>query len=157
AADGPEDLDEPVVQPEEDVAHALGIEGALGIAGDDGVLVLELVLQHVLDGGPERRVAIPGPDQEGLAHSVDLDRRQHGGDGGCPEEAAEPDEDGELQPPAEVEGGEAETEELLPEREVTRLHGNELVEHALQMPRSHAAERLVEGKVEELVEDQPAP
>jgi len=64
-ADGAQDLDQAVVQPEKDVADALWIEVSLGPAHHDGILVLELVLEDA----PNRRShgALPYRQFAGLA------------------------------------------------------------------------------------------
>ena len=71
----------PVVQAEEDVANALGIDAALFIAHHYGILVPELVLEHGAERRAERPVAEAVPHVEILAHAVHLDRLEHEMDG----------------------------------------------------------------------------
>src|SRR5262249_20779657 len=76
-AHGAHDLDEAVVEPEEYVAHRLRTDVPVGLTGDDGVFVLELVLQHLAHRRPERAVAVALPHVEVLPHPMDLDRLEH--------------------------------------------------------------------------------
>src|SRR3989442_15961043 len=57
AADGAEDLDEAVVQPEKEVADHLGVDAPLAaIGGAPPVLLLELLLARPAHGGAQRAV-----------------------------------------------------------------------------------------------------
>jgi hypothetical protein len=119
--------------------------------------VLELVLQHLAHGGAEWAVAVALPDVEVLLDAVDLDRLEHDVDRRRAEDPARGDDDREPQAAAEVQARDVlETEELLPERDVARLDGNQRLEHAAQAGRRDGVQRAVERQVEDLVEDEAA-
>jgi hypothetical protein len=75
--------------------------------------VLELVLQHLADRGPQGTVLVLSPHREVLAHPEDLDRLQDQVDGGGAEDAGHRDHQPELEPAAPVETRQIEAEELL--------------------------------------------
>src|SRR3989442_2558274 len=158
AADGAEDLDEAVVEPEEEVADHLGVDAPLAaVGGDHHVLVLELVLEHLAHGGAQRGVAVALPDVEVLLDAVDLDRLEHHVDGRRAEEAAHGDDERELETASRVERRDVlETEERLPEGDMARLDRDERVEDRPHARRRDLAQRAVEGEIEDLVEDETA-
>ena len=117
--------------------------------------MLELVLEHLADRAAERPVGVAAPDGEVLAHAVDLDGFEDEMDGRRAEEPAGADDDRELQPAPGVESRKLEAEEALPERDVTRLDRDELVERPDEVAARDVAERGVEREIEQLVEDEP--
>src|SRR5262249_52483390 len=70
------------------------------------------------------------------------------------QQAAEEPEQLELRAPPPVECGDPDVEEVLPEGDVAGLDPDQLRERLRGPPPRHAAQRAVEGEVEELVEDQ---
>ena len=89
AADGPQDLDQAIIQSEENVSHARRIEFSLRIPGHDLILVLELVLEDVPNRGTKWAIAVGAPDPQILAHTVDLYRLQHEMNRGLAEKPAD--------------------------------------------------------------------
>ena len=77
-------------------------------------------------------------------------------DGGIAEEAAESREEPELETAAEVEILDLLAEEVLPEDPVSGLDGDQLVEDRPQIRAGGTTQRPIEGKVEQLVEDELA-
>src|SRR5262249_9145188 len=154
AAHGAQNLDEAVVEAEKDVAHSLGVDASVLLAGDEDVLVLEFVLQNLADRGAQRAVAVAPPYIEILLDAVDFDRLEHDVDRGGAEDPAHGDDEHEPQPAPHVQACDMlETEELLPERDVARLVGDQGLERAVQARRCDRQERPVEREVEDLVED----
>ena len=60
----------------------------------------------------------------------------------------------EFEAAGEIEGGQLEIEELLPEGEVLRLNQDELVEHLPRFAVDDLAQGLVERQIEQLVQDE---
>src|SRR3990172_12964111 len=120
-ADRPQDLDQAVVQPEQEVPDPFGVDLALGQTGHDLVLVLEFVLQDLPDRPPQGASLVGLPDRQILPPPVDLDGFQHQMRRPRPEDPADPDEEPELDAAPQIEGADFDPEELLPEGEVLRL------------------------------------
>src|SRR5262249_56382646 len=83
-----------------------------------------------------------------------LDRVEREVDRRAAQQAAEEPEQLELRAPPPVECGDPDVEEVLPEGDVAGLDPDQLVERLGEPPARDAAQRAVEGEVEELVEDQ---
>jgi hypothetical protein len=90
--------------------------------------VLELILEDAANRRPEGSVGVDTPHAQVLPHPVDLDCLQDEVHRRRPEQSAGGDEHGEPEPAAPVEPGQAETEEVLPEREVPGLDRNQSVQ-----------------------------
>src|SRR5207249_9088569 len=73
-AHGSEDLNQPIVEAEKNVADPLGVDLPLGELRDHFVFVTKLVVEHFTHRRTERSVAVRVPNGEVLANPVDLDR-----------------------------------------------------------------------------------
>ena len=154
-ADRAQYLNESIVEAQKDRADALGVDAALLGTGDERVLVLELVREDLSHGRAERLVFVLLPDDQILAHAVDLDGFENQVNAGGPEEPADADQDDQFDASPKVEAIEAgKPEELLPEPEVPRLNGDECCEDLAEFPLGASAQSPIEGQVEELVQDE---
>lgn len=154
-ADRAQDLDQAVVQPEQEVPDPLRVDLALGQAGHHLVLVLEFVLEDLPDRPAQGPLFVGLPHREILSHPVDLDGLQHQMHRPRAEDPADPDEEPELETAPQIEGADFDSEELLPEGEMLRLNPDQLVQNPAEVSRRNVPERLVEGQVEELIQDEP--
>jgi len=82
AAHRPENLDEPIVQSEKDVADLLCIDLPIGQRRDEYVLVLEFVHEYAPQRLSKRLALVFSPEREVLADAMNLDRLEHQMHGG---------------------------------------------------------------------------
>ncbi len=149
---------EPARRAVAELSQGLGAEAVFDCAGGAAALTDGLACSR--EGGAVVLFAHGGPGERAdfeLDHLFKHERRVLGTySSGLAEQAAGENDELEFEAPADVEGGQLAVEELLPERQMPGLDHDQLIEHLLRVRLGDSPEGLVQGQVEQLVQDECA-
>src|SRR5688572_12501118 len=145
---------QPIVEAQEDIPDALRIDLSLGHLTDNDILMLELIHENALDGRAQWLIFVALPDGQVLTYSVHLNGFKHQMNGRSAENATGPHDEPQLETARKVQLCERTMEEALPKLNVSLFNVNELVEQAFELTVGHGMELAVQGKVENLIQDE---